>query len=794
MGSAHARACLLIEQALANSASSIEFIARALLASPQSYRSAWYRVNARLSTWFRRIAPPALAALVAAVASLGATRATSSDQLPLHALSGSSSLYLREAASGPVRWQSWGESTLALARELDRPLLIDVGAVWCHWCHVMDQTTYADPAVANLINQHFIPIKVDSDQQPDVDSYYQTAAARLSGADGWPLTCFAMPNGALFAAFGYLAAGSGGGAQAPGGLGMVKVLQRVIQAFTTHKEALARESAQNIAELMQQALGSARDTTSDNLLKEILSGIRAAYDKNSGGFGGSDGPRFYDFPALELGLSYGHGGQPGYTAIAIESLRKMADGGVYDQLGGGFHRYSTDARWRLPHFEKLLYDQAMGLESYCEGYQATGDDQLARVARGITNYVAGSLLDPKNHVFYAHQDADAFEGDDGSYYTWTRDEIAGALPPNQAAAAMAYFGVENDPARTPDSRIVLRRAMDAKQLAQRLHLSEAQARELLSKARSGLLAARERRRKPAVDTAILVDRNALAAKAYLIAAAALNDPKLRKIALDDLEYLRAHARAPDGSYFHVVAPPRCESAGLLSDQVYVLDALLAAYQSSGEQHYLAEAKALADLITRNYFDSNSGLLHDRAQKLPATDLPSARAGVEAFYDRPLPSPQAVMALALQTLAVVDSKSDYAAVAAKLLAAGRGINPEAASMVATFAIALERQAQQPTLIMVAGSNKDARTAALREAALAVYRPSKIVITIDQTEDQTDISTIHLPKELQAALVSVTTAKAPAAFVCSAGVCANPVTAPGQLGGLMQKLQTAAASHT
>src|SRR5271166_29333 len=572
----------------------------------------WYRLSAKLSTWFRRFAPPALAALVAAWASLGATGAPDSDSLPLHALAASSSLYLREAASGPVRWQSWNQSTLSLARRLDRPLLIDVGAVWCHWCHVMDQTTYADPEVANLINQHFIPIKVDSDQQPDIDSYYQAAAARLSGAGGWPLTCFAMPDGGLFLAFGYLPAGSGGGAQASGALGMVKVLQRVSQVFTTQKEALAKESARNLAELKEQAMAPAQHGSSADLLKEILAAIRAAYDKNSGGFGGGNGPRFYDFPALELGLSYGYSGHPDYTAIAIESLRKIADGGVYDQLGGGFHRYSTDPRWRLPHFEKLLYDQAMGLESYCQGYEATGDENLARVARGITNYVAGTLLDPKNHVFYAHQDADSFAGDDGSYYTWTRDEIARALPAEEAAAAMEYFGIENDPTRAPDSRFVLRRALDAKQLASRLQLSEAQARGLLSKARSGLLAARGRRRKPAVDEAILVDRNALAAKAYLIAAAALHDSKQRKIALDDLDYLRVHARAPDGSYFHLAASSRRESVGLLNDQVYMLDALLAAYQSSGKQLYLSDSKALADLIIRNYFDPESGLLHDRA--------------------------------------------------------------------------------------------------------------------------------------------------------------------------------------
>jgi hypothetical protein len=706
--------------------------------------------------------------------------------LPLHALSGSASIYLREAANGPVRWQPWNASTLALARRLNRPILIDVGAVWCHWCHAMDQTTYADPEVANLINQHFVPIKVDSDQQPALDSYYQNAAARLSGAGGWPLTCFAMPSGALFLAFGYVPARSSGGAPSAGGLGMVKILTRVNEAFLFQRAALEEESAQRLAQLMQPAAGpAARRGSEGSLLSEILGGIRSGYDKTAGGFGSGAGPRFYDFPALELALSYGFSGHPDFTAMAIESLRKIAGGGVYDQLGGGFHRYSTDSRWRLPHFEKLLYDQAMSLECYSQAYEATGDDNLARVARGITNYVDRTLLDPNDHVFYAHQDADSFEGDDGSYYTWTKDEIAKALKSDEAAAAIDYFGIDRDPVRAPDGRIVLRRAIDTVQLAQRLHLSVGQARDLLNKAAAGLVAVRERRRKPSVDTAILVDRNALAAKAYLTAGAALHDPQQRRIALDDLEYLRTHARAPDGSYFHVASATRHGEPGGLSDQVYVLDALLAAYQSSGDQRYLGESKALAELIIRDYFDPRSGLLHERVESLAGTDLKNAPSGADAFFDHPMPAPQALMASAIQTLAVVDSKSKYAAVAAKLIAAGPEINPDAASMVATFGIALEHQIRQRTLIVITGNGRDARTAALREAALASYRPGKIVITVNQT----NAATIHLPEAVETALAWGMRANAPAAFVCSASACANPVTTPGELVALVRRFQIA-----
>ena len=733
------------------------------------------------SKWFRRLAARGSAVAIVAMVSW-ATSSPGATALPPNALSGSSSLYLREAANGPVRWQPWGASTFALARKLDRPILIDVGAVWCHWCHVMDRTTYADSAVANLINQGYVPIKLDSDQQPELDSYFQTAAARLFGVGGWPLTCFAMPNGALFLALGYVSARSSSGTSAAGTLGMVKILQRVSEAFTTERAALEKESAQKLAQLLtaEPTRGRGSDRS---LVNEILDGIRSAYQETPEVPAAGGGPRFYDFPALQLALSYGFTGDRDFTTMAVESLHDIANGGVYDQLGGGVHRYSTDSRWRLPHFEKLLYDQAMGLECYAQAYEATGDDRFAQVARGISGYVDRTLLDPKNHVFYAHQDADSFEGDDGSYYTWTKDEIATALPSDQAAAAIGYFGIDHDPVRAPDGRIVLRCAMDTGKLAIRLHLSPAQTQALLSKASARLVAVRDRRPKPSVDTAILVDRNALAAKAYLTAGAALHDPQQRKIALDDLDYLRDHARAPDGSYFHVASVVGRGEPGSLSDQVYVLDALLAAYQSSGDQRYLDQSKTLADLIIRDYFDSGSGLLREHERSLAGTALSIAPSGADAFLDRPMPSPQALMAMAAQTLAIVDSKSNYASVAAKLIAAGTAINPDEASLAATFGIALEHQIRQRTLIVIVSGRADARTGALREAALASYRPGKTVITVDQTS----AAGLHLPEMVEAVLSSrMRRDAAPAAYVCSASACANPVTTPGELVALVRTL--------
>ena len=259
--------------------------------------------------------------------------------------------------------------------------------------------------------------------------------------------------------------------------------------------------------------------------------------------------------------------------MALDTLKKIAAGGVFDQLGGGFHRYSTDPHWRVPHFEKLGYDNAMALRAYSNAYEASGDPDFARVAKSIVGYANRELLDPKTHAFYSHQDADSFKGDDGSYYTWTVEEVKRALPPDEARVAILFYGMEDAPALAPDGRIVLRRAMSPEQLAAKLKIPVEEAREKIAKASDAMLAVRARRKTPPVDRAVMTDRNALMADAYLTASAALDDSGLQRTALNDLDFIVAHMRAPDGSFFHVWSDGRAQVAGLAADQVYLLNAL-----------------------------------------------------------------------------------------------------------------------------------------------------------------------------------------------------------------------------
>jgi uncharacterized protein len=704
--------------------------------------------------------------------------ADSAIALPAGALMSSPSMYLREASSSAIRWQPWSPQTLALARSLNRPIMIDIGAVWCHWCHVMDETTYADPEVAAALNSLFVPVKVDTDERPDLDEYYQNAASQLTGAGGWPLTCFTTPDGALFFAAGYLPPRPGSG---PGGSGgenssMLPLLTRISQVYATDHAGLEKEAEATAAKLKAAPSGDASPRGGlEGLRALILAGLAASYDRDSGGFASGPGPRFYDFPALELALAHGFYGHPEYTAMALDTLTKIAAGGVFDQLGGGFHRYSTDAHWRVPHFEKLGYDNAMALHAYSDAFEASGEQDFARVAKSIVSYVNRELLDAKTHGFYSHQDADSFKGDDGSYYTWTVEEVKRALPADEASAAILFYGMKDAPALAPDGRIVLRRAMTPEQVAARLKIPVKQARATLEKASAAMLAARARRRPPPVDHAVMTDRNALMADAYLAASAALDDPTLQRAALADIDFILANMRAPDGSFFHVWSDGRAQVAGLVADQVYLLNALIDAYQFSADETYLAEARKLAAIVLKNFRANDSGLLVNRETEDASTVIAQAAASGQVFFDMPTPSVQATMAIATMKLALLTADDSYSKAANDLMAhAPTMAESMLSNSVATVGLALEYRANGEATVAVAGPPTDPRVAALWKTALASYRPGKVVMRVGA-----DRGGASMPAAARAMFDSSAAKGVPLAFVCAGTACATPVGVPAKL---------------
>ena len=745
-------------------------------ASISSYR-AIYRMSTRTI-----LASVAILCFLNTQASAGSE---SANALPAGALKSSPSMYLREASSSAIRWQAWSPRTLALARSLNRPILIDIGAVWCHWCHVMDETTYADPEVAAALNSNFVPVKVDSDERPDIDEYYQNAAAQLTGAGGWPLTCFTTPDGALFFAAGYLPPRPGIGPNGSGGenSSMAPLLKRIAQVYATDRVGLEREAEATAEKLKSMSSGNAPAHGGlDGLRAQILAGLAASYDREWGGFASGSGPRFYDFPAIELALAHGFYGHREFTAMALDTLKKIAAGGVFDQLGGGFHRYSTDARWRVPHFEKLGYDNAMALQAYSDAYEASGDPEFARVAKSIAGYVNRELLDPKTHAFYSHQDADSFKGDDGSYYTWTVEEVKRALRPDDARVAILFYGMEDAPARAPDGRIVLRRAMSPEQAAAKLKIPVKEARRAIASASEAMLAVRSRRKAPQVDHAVMTDRNALMADAYLTASAALDDPGLQRTALNDLDFILGHLRAPDGSFFHVWSDGRGQVAGLAADQVYLLGAIIDAYQFSADEKYLVEARMLAAIILKNFHADGSSLLVNRETEDAGTVIAQSQASAQVFYDMPAPSVQATMAIATAKLGLVTGDGSYAKAANELMASAPAMAGSMLSnSVATVGLELEYRANGDAMVAVAGPHSDARAAALCKTALGSYRPGKIAMRIGSDRGAAKA----MPAAVRAMFASSAEKGVPLAFVCAGTVCATPVGTPAKLAEVIRR---------
>src|ERR1700691_1386984 len=710
--------------------------------------------------------------------------ADSADALPAGALKSSSSMYLREASSSAIRWQPWSPATLALARSLNRPILIDIGAVWCHWCHVMDSTTYADPTVVAALNDEFVPVKVDTDQRPDLDEYYQNAAADLTGAGGWPLTCFTTADGALFFAAGYLPPRPGSG---PNGSGeenssMLPLLERISKLYTTDRAGLEREAEATAAKLRKESSQNAPVSGGlAGLRAQILAGLATSYDRESGGFASGPGPRFYDFPALELALAHGFYGHPEFTAMALDTLKKIAAGGVFDQLGGGFHRYSTDPRWRVPHFEKLGYDNAMALHAYSHAYEASGAPDFARVAKSIADYVNRELLDAKTHAFYSHQDADSFKGDDGSYYTWTVAEVKRALPADETRVAILFYGMQDTPALAPDGRIVLRRAMRPEQAVAMLKIPLKEAREKIAKASDTMLAVRSHRKIPQVDRAVMTDRNALMADAYLTASAVLDDSGLQRTALDDLDFIVAHLRAPDGSFFHVWSDGHAQVPGLAADQVYMLNALIDAYQFSADEKYLAEARNLAAIIAKNFHANGSNLLIDRDTDDAGTGIGQARASARVFFDMPMPSIQSTMAIATAKLALITGDDSYSKAANELMASAPAMaGAMLSNSVATVGLALEYRANGEATVAIVGRAGDARSAALWRTALASYRPGKIVLRFGSDRGATSV-----PAPARAMLDSSAAKTVPLAFECAGTASATPAVTPAKLAQVIEK---------
>src|SRR5271155_3987726 len=386
----------------------------------------------------------------------------------LNSLARASSAYLRSAMHQPIQWHEWGEEAFASAQRENKPMLLDIGAVWCHWCHVMDRESYDDAEVAAIVNEHFIAVKVDRDERPDIDSRYQAAVSAVSGQGGWPLTAFVTPDGKPFYGGTYFPPTDGYGRPS-----FKRVLTSIANAYKEkHGDVVEQAKMVESAIAQAESFAGRGGRVSASILAAIQKSAFSMFDAQHVGFG--QAPKFPHPSALDLLIEqYARMGDESLRNLIVTTLEHMANGGVYDQLAGGFHRYSVDERWVVPHFEKMCYDNSELLKNYVHAYQATGNEFFAAVARDIIRWMDEWLSDRSHGGFYASQDADYSMDDDGDYFTWTLAEAKAVLMEDEAAVAALYYDIQDvgDMHHNP-AKNVLYIANSLEQIARRLNLPE----------------------------------------------------------------------------------------------------------------------------------------------------------------------------------------------------------------------------------------------------------------------------------------------------------------------------------
>jgi uncharacterized protein YyaL (SSP411 family) len=650
------------------------------------------------------------------------------------------SAYLKSAAHQPVHWHPWGDAAFARARAEDKPILLDIGAVWCHWCHVMDGESYEDAQVAELLNADFVCIKVDRDERPDVDARYQRAVQALTGQGGWPLTAFLTPEGEVFY----------GGTYFPpeenhyGRPGFRSVLRQVAGIYRQQRDKVAENAKairHHVAESLDEAKGG---EVSPATLERAAAEMARLFDIRYGGFGTA--PKFPHSAAAQFLLARWHDtGEAWVRDVVEKTLTAMAKGGIRDHVGGGFHRYAVDERWIVPHFEKMSYDNSELLHAYLDGYAAFGTPLFKQVAEGIVRWVLEVLSDGEPGAFYTSQDADVAFGDDGDYWTWTLDEVRDVLTDDKA-----YH--------------VIRRVYDVETVGEMHHNPRKNTLwwksdpagddewPLLADALVKLKAARDRRTAPFVDTTPYVNWNAMMASAFLHAGAVLDRPDCNQLALRVLERIWKEAWHEGRGMSHVIG--RAEPRGLLEDNVHAAVAFLDAYEATGDDAWLTRAIAVMQHCRGAHWDEAGGGFFDVARDRTGSAYLATPA--KPVQDAPTPSANGVAALVLARLAGLTDDPQWRGLLDRQLATFGGAAPQLALYGATLLRAVDWALNPATRIEVRGPRGAGAACDMHLLALQTYRPRKLVVR--------------------------TTAERPAATVCVGTTCSLPVTTPDALRAL------------
>ena len=670
--------------------------------------------------------------------------------------------YLLQHAHNPVDWYPWCGEAFDKARTENKPVFLSVGYSTCHWCHVMAHESFEDPEIGRLLNEVFVCIKVDREERPDIDKVYMTACQMMTGTGGWPLTIVMTPDRKPFFAATYIPRESRFGR-----IGLLDLIPRIKEIWKERYDDILKSADQMVSSMQQKTADTLGGALSRDTIHEAYEGLATAYDEEYGGFG--QAPKFPTPHQLLFLMRYWkwHGEAKALEMVA-KTLQAMRCGGIYDHVGFGFHRYSTDERWLVPHFEKMLYDQAMLAMAYTEAYQATGNDLFKRTACEIFTYV---LRDMKSRSggYYSAEDADS-EGEEGKFYFWTEDEIRGLLGTSEAELTIRAFGVEKagnfveQLTGEKNGGNILHLSKPSHELAPSLGISEESLRHRISAARLSLFAARDKRARPYKDDKILVDWNGLMIAALAKAAQVFMDKVYLKAAQNAVKFILNNMRERDGRLYHRHREGESAIMANLDDYAFLIWGLIECYEASFDASFLKTALRLQEDLTKHFWDKEHGGYYftpDDGEDLIAREKES--------YDGAIPSGNSVAMSNLVRLSRLTGNAKLEGQAVDISRALAGSVGRMPMGHTQFMMALGFLIYPSYEIVVAGRPKADDTERMLHALREHFLPNAVILLRFPEDESSDIAGIApFTKDLKPVKNMAT------AYICTNFACHSPTT--------------------
>ncbi len=675
--------------------------------------------------------------------------------------------YLLQHAHNPVDWYPWGDEAIAKARAEDKPIFLSIGYSACHWCHVMEHESFESESVAEIMNANFVCVKVDREERPDIDEIYMTAVQIMTGSGGWPMSVWLTPDLKPFY----------GGTYYPpednyGRPGFKTVLNSVAQAWKDRRLDV-NKSADQLTQYIKQSTSARAGEPGElsyDLIKDAVDELSASYDHSFGGFGNA--PKFPSAPSIALCLRhYYNTGDTIALEMATFTLTRMYCGGMYDHLGGGFHRYSVDAQWLVPHFEKMLYDNAQLAPVYLEAYQATGDPLFARAAREIFDYELRDMQDA-NGAFHSTEDADS-EGEEGKFYIWTQAEIMSILGDADGYLFCQYYNVRNDGNFNSHEKYhagqnILHVTRPADAVAKEFSMSVGDFEKKLAECRAKLLAVRDKRVHPGLDDKILTSWNGLMISALAQGYQVLGDVRYRDAAERAAKFILSDMRK-DGKLLRTHRKGESRLLAYLDDYAFTEIALVDLYEATFDEQWLNAADDLARGMIDQFWDKENGAFFSTTD-----DHTNLITRTKPTYDGAEPSGNSMAVIALQRLAKLRDNAEYRDKALQVLKANHenlGSSPRA---YMKMLCAVDFEINAPKEIAIVGAAGSDATRALLAALHKSFIPNKVVAFADTAKADGDLG-----KRIPLLADKIEVNGKPAAYVCKNYTCQRPVTTPEDL---------------